>query len=50
VTEVVGVSAVDMADAPSLADLGIDNGSVQQRSRLKLDAECRDKLLQLLGP
>ncbi len=50
VTEVVGVSAVDLADAPSLTDLGIDNGSVQQRSRLKLDAERRDKMLQLLGP
>ena len=50
VTRVRGINAVSVEDAPSLADLGIDNRSMGRRSRKKLDGEQRDRLLRLLGP
>jgi hypothetical protein len=49
VTPVRGISAVSLADAPRLEDLGIPHSSMQQRARLVLDDEQRKRLLALLG-
>jgi hypothetical protein len=49
VTTIRVTHAVAVDDAPTLSDLGIEHGSMQQRSRLKLDAEQRERLLRLLG-
>ncbi len=50
VTPVRGINAVSVEDAPTLADLGVDNRSMGRRSRKKLDGEQRDRLMRLLGP
>ena len=50
VTQVRGITAVSVEDAPSLADLGVDNRSMGRRSRKQLDGEQRDRLMRLLGP
>jgi hypothetical protein len=49
VTPVRGISAVRLADAPTLEQLGIAHARMQQRARLALDDEERKKLLSLLG-
>jgi hypothetical protein len=38
-----------LADAPTLSDLGIDHGSMQQRARLMLDDARRTRLLAAFG-
>ena len=45
VTLVRGVHDFALAQAPTLADLGVENASMQQRSRLRLSREQRDRLL-----
>jgi hypothetical protein len=49
VTPVRGIAAVPLADAPTLSDLGIDHGSMQQRARLMLDDARRTRLLAAFG-
>jgi hypothetical protein len=49
VTPIRGVASLPVDDAPTLTDLGIAHASMQQRSRLRLDAARREVLLRLLG-
>jgi hypothetical protein len=49
VTPVRAIRAMTIEDAPSLADLGIDNKAMGRRARKKLDGAQRDELLRLLG-
>jgi hypothetical protein len=49
VTPIRGINAVTVEEAPSLADLGIDNRSMGRRARKKLNADQREELLRLLG-
>lgn len=45
VTGVRGLHSFALDQAPTLADLGVENASMQQRSRLWLKPEQRDRLL-----
>ncbi len=49
VTPIRGIAAVPLEDAPTLADLRIETTSMQQRARLLLDDDKRDRLLGLFG-
>jgi hypothetical protein len=49
VTPIRGINAMSIEEAPSLADLGIDNKAMGRRARKKLDVTQRDELLRLLG-
>jgi hypothetical protein len=50
VTPVRKLCAVPLDDAPTLEDLGIERSSMQQRARLMLGDEQRDRLLKALRP
>jgi hypothetical protein len=50
VTPVRGIAAFPEGEAPTLTELGIDAGSMQQRSRKRLDADQRERLLARLAP
>jgi hypothetical protein len=47
VTPIRGISAVPLADAPTLAAVGVETASMQQRARLLLDDDQRDRLISL---